>query len=184
MIELDIEHSQCQVPSAKCTAKTRGAIALAAAATVTGGRRQKIQYNTKYNTNTYNTKYTPPSGVFSFPGPKSYLHLRARLGWGLRMGAWARLSPPEAEILRPPARSKSHEPRDTRTPRAHAHAQHATRSTRQKTTKARAKNHQKTSPQTTKKAQRRRKQNGLCSSAAAAPPASASCEQRANIPAK
>jgi hypothetical protein len=28
---------------------------------------KKYKYNTKYNTNTYNTKYTPPSGVFSFP---------------------------------------------------------------------------------------------------------------------
>jgi hypothetical protein len=29
---------------------------------------KKYKYNTKYTTNTYNTKYTPPSGVFSFPG--------------------------------------------------------------------------------------------------------------------
>jgi hypothetical protein len=29
---------------------------------------KKYKYNTKYNTNAYNTKYTPPSGVFSFPG--------------------------------------------------------------------------------------------------------------------
>jgi hypothetical protein len=29
---------------------------------------KKYKYNTKYNTNTYNTKYTPPYGVFSFPG--------------------------------------------------------------------------------------------------------------------
>jgi hypothetical protein len=29
---------------------------------------KKYKYNSKYNTNTYKTKYTPPSGVFSFPG--------------------------------------------------------------------------------------------------------------------
>jgi hypothetical protein len=28
---------------------------------------KKYKYNTKYNTNTYNTKYTPPPDV-SFPG--------------------------------------------------------------------------------------------------------------------
>jgi hypothetical protein len=30
---------------------------------------KKYKYNTKYNTETYNTKYTPASGVFSFPDP-------------------------------------------------------------------------------------------------------------------
>jgi hypothetical protein len=29
---------------------------------------KKYKYNTKYNTNTYNTNYKPPSGVLSFPG--------------------------------------------------------------------------------------------------------------------
>jgi hypothetical protein len=64
-----------------CSRRWFGAIALAAAATVTGGRRQKYKYNTKYNTNTntYNTKYTPPSGVFSFPG---WQRQRRRCGCG------------------------------------------------------------------------------------------------------
>jgi hypothetical protein len=52
----------------------------------------------KYNTNTYNTKYTPPSGVFSFPACRQYTYtpfnrhrlracLWARACWGGGCGA-------------------------------------------------------------------------------------------------
>jgi hypothetical protein len=52
MIELDIEHSQ--VPSAKCVAKTRGAIALAACGlrppqwSRVAGAKIQIQYKIQY----------------------------------------------------------------------------------------------------------------------------------------
>jgi hypothetical protein len=62
MIELDIEHSQ--VPSVQPSHEAK----VHKGCHPGRGRRQKYKYNTKYNTNTYNTKYTPPSGVFSFPG--------------------------------------------------------------------------------------------------------------------
>jgi hypothetical protein len=69
----------------------RGAIALAAAATVTGGRREKYKYNTKYNTNTYNTKYTPPSSVFPFPAATQHATLaQAQAQRNRAMGKWPR----------------------------------------------------------------------------------------------
>jgi hypothetical protein len=50
---------------------------------------KKYKYNTKYNTNTYNANYMPPSGVFSFPdeGKSAYCcFLLAGLACGLRTG--------------------------------------------------------------------------------------------------
>jgi FtsZ-interacting cell division protein ZipA len=38
---------------------------------------KKYKYSTKYNTNTYNTKYTPPSGVFAFPASSSKSQVNA-----------------------------------------------------------------------------------------------------------
>jgi hypothetical protein len=35
---------------------------------------KKYKYNTKNNTNTYDTKYTPPSGVLFFPARGCTLH--------------------------------------------------------------------------------------------------------------
>jgi hypothetical protein len=64
MIELDIEHSQ--VPSVQPRHEAPSRLRPPQRSRVAGAK--KDQYNTKYNTNMYNTKYTPPSGVFSFPG--------------------------------------------------------------------------------------------------------------------
>jgi hypothetical protein len=41
---------------------------------------KKYKYNTKYNANTYNTKYTPPYGVFSFPDHISNCDIGAYIG--------------------------------------------------------------------------------------------------------
>jgi hypothetical protein len=64
MIELDIEHSQ--VPSVQPRHEAPSRLRPPQRSWVAGAKKYK--YNTKYNTNKYNTKYTPPSGVFSFPG--------------------------------------------------------------------------------------------------------------------
>jgi hypothetical protein len=63
MIELDIEHSQ--VPSVQPRHEAPSRLRPPQRSRVAGAKKYK--HNTKYNTNTYNTKYTPPSGVFSFP---------------------------------------------------------------------------------------------------------------------
>jgi hypothetical protein len=63
MIELDIEHSQ--VPSVPPRHEAPSRLRPPQRSRVAGAK--KYNYNTKYNTNTCNTKYTPPSGVFSFP---------------------------------------------------------------------------------------------------------------------
>jgi hypothetical protein len=65
MIELDIEHSQ--VPSVQPRHEAPSRLRPPQRSRVAAGVK-KYKYNKKYNTNTYNTKYTPPSGVFSFPG--------------------------------------------------------------------------------------------------------------------
>jgi hypothetical protein len=63
MIELDVEHSQ--LPSVQPRHEAPSRLRPPQRSRVAGAKKHK--YNTKYNTNTYNTKYTPPSGVFSFP---------------------------------------------------------------------------------------------------------------------
>jgi hypothetical protein len=40
---------------------------------------KKYKYIKKYNTNTYDTKYTPPSGVFSFPDGKPVCKVKCEL---------------------------------------------------------------------------------------------------------
>jgi hypothetical protein len=64
MIELGIEHSQ--VPSVRPRHEAPSRLRPPQRSRVAGVKKQK--YNTKYNTNTYDIKYTPPSGVLSFPG--------------------------------------------------------------------------------------------------------------------
>jgi hypothetical protein len=64
MIELDIEHSQ--VPSVQPRHEAPSRLRPPQRSRVAGAKKYK--YSTKYNTNTHNAKYTPPSGVFSFPG--------------------------------------------------------------------------------------------------------------------
>jgi hypothetical protein len=73
MIELDIEHRHSQVPSVQPRHEAPSRLRPPQRSRVAGAKKYK--YNTKYNTNTYNTKYTIhapplplPSGVFSFPG--------------------------------------------------------------------------------------------------------------------
>jgi hypothetical protein len=63
MIELDIEHTQ--VPSVQPRHEAPSRLRPPQRSRVAGAKN--YNYNTKYNTNTYITKYTPPSGVFSFP---------------------------------------------------------------------------------------------------------------------
>jgi hypothetical protein len=73
MIELDIEHSQ--VPSVQPRHEAPSRLRPPQRSRVAGA--QKYKYNTKYNTNTYNTKYTPPSGVLCIFLP--WMRVEARL---------------------------------------------------------------------------------------------------------